>query len=168
MVFNEPWGRWGVGVSGTLPTGADGLTTDKWTAGPALGFVNSSNKQYNWGLFTQTFFSFAGKTTRRTSASSTSSPSSSYQLGEGRSLSLGNSALVYDTERSRWVVADAGSVNYGHVVGCAGHKWRPNIEVDYDFKRRSAAIRSGCCARGSSWYQRQDNRVQSRDPAASR
>ena len=28
-VFNQPWGRWGVGVSGTLPTGADGLSTDK-------------------------------------------------------------------------------------------------------------------------------------------
>jgi len=29
-------------------------------------------------------------------------PIFSYQLGGGRSLSLGNSALVYDTEKSRW------------------------------------------------------------------
>ena len=60
VVFNQSWGRWGVGVSGTLPSGADGLTTDKWTAGPAAGFVNSSGKTYRWGLFAQTFFSFAG------------------------------------------------------------------------------------------------------------
>ncbi len=46
----------------------DGLTTDKWTAGPAVGFVNSSSRQYNWGLFAQTFFSFAGRTARPTSA----------------------------------------------------------------------------------------------------
>ncbi len=68
MVFGEQWGRWGVGVSGTLPTGQSGLTTDKWTAGPALGFVNSSARQYNWGLFTQTFFSFAGKSSAPTVA----------------------------------------------------------------------------------------------------
>ncbi len=64
VVFNQPWGRWGVGISGTLPTGQDGLTADQWTAGPALGFVNSSTKQYNWGLFAQSFFSFAGEERR--------------------------------------------------------------------------------------------------------
>ena len=54
-------------------------------------------------------------------------------MGDGRSLSLGNSALVYDTEKSRWASLNLG-VNYGQVVGFAGHKWRPNVEVDYDFK----------------------------------
>ena len=57
----------------------------------------------------------------------------SYQLGKGRSLSVGNSALVYDTERSRWSSLLV-SVNYGFVVGWAGQKWRPNFEVGYDFK----------------------------------
>ena len=132
MVFNEAWGRWGVGVSGTLPTGQDGLTTDKWTAGPALGFVNSSNKQYNWGLFTQTFFSFAGKSSAQSVSLMNIQPIGSYQLGEGRSLGLGNSALVYDFERSRWSSLML-SVNYGQVVSFAGHKWRPNVEAGYDF-----------------------------------
>jgi hypothetical protein len=132
MVFNEAWGRWGVGISGTLPTGQDGLTTDKWTAGPALGFVNSSNKQYNWGLFTQTFFSYAGKSRAQSVSLMNIQPIGSYQLGEGRSLGLGNSALVYDFENSRWSSLMV-SVNYGQVVGFAGHKWRPNIEAGYDF-----------------------------------
>ncbi len=132
MAFNEAWGRWGVGVSGTLPTGQDGLTTDKWTAGPALGFVNSSNKQYNWGLFTQTFFSFAGKSNAQSVRLMNIQPIGSYQLGEGRSLGLGNSALVYDFERSRWSSLMV-SVNYGQVVSFAGHKWRPNVEAGYDF-----------------------------------
>ena len=132
VVFNEQWGRWGVGVSGTMPTGQDGLTTDKWTAGPALGFVNSSNKQYNWGLFTQTFFSFAGKSSAQSVSLMNIQPIYSYQLGDGRSLGLGNSALVYDFESSRWSSLMV-SVNYGQVVTFAGHKWRPNLEAGYDF-----------------------------------
>ena len=122
VVFGAPWGRWGVGVSGTLPTGEDGLTTNKWTAGPALGFVNSSDKQYNWGLFTQTFFSFAGKSGAQSVGLINIQPIYSYQLGEGRSLGLGNSALVYDVEKSRWSSLML-SVNYGQVA----HLRRPQV-----------------------------------------
>ena len=133
VVFDQSWGRWGVGVSGTLPTGSEGFTTDKWTAGPAVGFVNSASKPVNWGLFMQSFFSFAGKDTTADVRLLNFQPIFSYQLGGGRSLSLGNSALVYDTEKSRWASLFA-SVNYGQVVSFAGQKWRPNFEVGYDFK----------------------------------
>jgi len=133
VVFDQSWGRWGVGVSGTLPTGSESFTTDKWTAGPAVGFVNSSNKPINFGLFLQSFFSFAGKGSAPDVGILNFQPIFSYQLGGGRSLSLGNSALVYDTEKSRWASLFA-SVNYGQVVSFAGQKWRPNFEVGYDFK----------------------------------
>lgn len=133
VVFDRPWGRWGAGVSGTVPTGQRGLTLDKWTAGPALGFVNSSNKQYRWGLFAQSFFSFAGDPDAADAGIVNVQPIFSYQLGGGRSVSLGNSAVVYDTERSRWSSLLLG-LNYGQVVSFAGRKWRPNIEVDYEFK----------------------------------
>lgn len=133
VVFDQGWGRWGVGVSGTLPTGSEGLTTEKWTAGPAVGFVNSSSKPINFGLFMQSFFSFAGEGSAPDVGILNFQPIFSYQLGGGRSLSLGNSALVYDTEKSRWASLLA-SVNYGQVVSFAGQKWRPNFEVGYDFK----------------------------------
>jgi hypothetical protein len=133
VVFDQPWGRWGVGISGTVPTGRSVLTADQWTAGPALGFVNSSSRQYNWGLFAQTFFSFAGKDSAPDIGLINLQPIFSYQLGDGRSLSLGNSAFIYDTGKSRWASLNLG-VNYGQVVTFAGHKWRPNIEADYDFK----------------------------------
>lgn len=133
MVFDQPWGRWGVGLAATLPTGDNGLTTDKWTAGPALGFVNSSSKQYNWGAFVQTFFSFAGKSSARDVGLVNIQPIFSYRLGQGRSLSLGNSAFVYDTERSRWAALQL-AVNYGQVTSFWGHKWRPNAEIGYDFQ----------------------------------
>jgi len=133
VTFDRAWGRFGVGISGTLPTGANGLTLDKWTAGPAVGFVNSSVKKVNWGLFAQTFFSYAGDSHAPDVGLINLQPVLSYQLGRGRSLSVGNSAFVYDTEHSRWSSLMLG-VNYGFVVGWAGHKWRPNFEVDYDFK----------------------------------
>lgn len=133
MTFDRDWGRFGIGVSGTLPTGAEGLTLDKWTAGPAFGFVNSSVKRVNWGLFAQTFFSYAGDDDAADVGLINIQPVLSYQLGKGRSLSVGNSAFVYDTENSRWSSLMLG-VNYGFVVGWKGQKWRPNFEVDYDFK----------------------------------
>lgn len=132
-VFDQPWGRWGIGAAGSLPTGKDGLSSEKWTIGPAAGFVNSATKGINWGLFAQTFFSFAGEDRAADVGIVNIQPIFSYQLGGGRSLSLGNSALVYDTERSRWSSLLIG-LNYGQVASFWGHKWRPNVEVDYDFK----------------------------------
>ena len=132
VTFDRSWGRFGIGISGTLPTGENGLSLEKWTAGPAVGFVNSSVKKVNWGLFAQTFFSYAGDSHAPAVGLINVQPVLSYQLGRGRSLSIGNSAFVYDTEHSRWSSLMLG-VNYGFVIGWAGHKWRPNFEVDYDF-----------------------------------
>jgi hypothetical protein len=135
-VFGAPWGRWGVGLAGSLPTGRDGLSFEKWTLGPAAGFVNSSNKGYNFGLFAQTFFSVAGDDSAPDVGVVNLQPIFSYQLGGGRSLSLGNSAFVYDTTKSRWASLALG-VNYGQVISLWGQKWRPNVEVDYDFQDRT-------------------------------
>jgi len=63
-------------------------------------------------------------------------PIASYQLGGGRSVSLGNSALVYDTQRSRWTSVMLGA-NYRAGRDVGRHKWRPNVEVDYDFRNVS-------------------------------
>ncbi len=102
------------------------------TAWPALGFVDSSAKTLNWGLFAQSFFSFAGKDDAADVRPVNLQPILGYQLGEGRSISLGNSALVYDFEKSRWSSLMT-SINYGQVLGFWGHKWRPNVEAGYDF-----------------------------------
>jgi hypothetical protein len=96
-------------------------------------FVDSSSTSYNWGLFTQTFFSFPGKNGAPDVGIVNIQPIFTYKVGGGRSLSLGNSALTYDTERSRWTSLLA-SVNYGQVVSFWGNKWRPNVEAAYDFQ----------------------------------
>lgn len=146
VVFDQPWGRWGVGVSGTVPSGSAGLSSGTWTARPAIGFVNASTPAVNWGLFVQSFFSFAGERDARDVRIVNLQPILSHRLGNGRSLSLGNGAFVYDAERSRWASALA-SVNYGQVMTFAGHKWRPNVEVGYDLRNGSGTparvIRAG-------------------------
>ena len=134
MVFGEPWGRWGVGLAGLLPTGTDGLSVEKWSVGPSVGFVNSSLKTQSFGLFVQSYVSVAGDAAAPDVGVVNLQPIFSHQLGGGRSISLGNSQLVYDTERSRWASLQLG-LNYGQVVGAWGHKWRPSIEGDYDFRR---------------------------------
>ena len=144
--FSYSWGRLGVGVVASLPTGTKGLSAEKWTAGPAVGFVNSSSKQFNWGLFAQTLFSYAGDANAPDVGIINLQPIFTYPLGRGRSLSLGNSALIYDTRKSRWASLLLG-VNYGFIVPLAGQKWRPNFEVDYDFRDASGnqewVIRAG-------------------------
>lgn len=133
MVFNESWGRWGVGAAGSMPTGEKGLSSEKWSVGPSLGFVNSTLKNQRFGLFMQSYFSFAGKESASDVGIVNIQPIYSYQLGGGRSVSLGSSQLVYDTERSRWASLQLGA-NYGQVVSLWGQKWRPSIEADYDFR----------------------------------
>jgi hypothetical protein len=135
-VLNQPWGRWGAGLAGSLPTGREGLSSEKWALGPAAGFVNSSNKGISFGLFAQTFFSLAGDDNAADVGIVNLQPIFSYQLGGGRSLSLGNSAFVYDTTQSRWASLALG-VNYGQVIDLWGQKWRPNAGVDYDLQDRA-------------------------------
>lgn len=133
MVFNESWGRWGVGIAGSLPTGETGLSSEKWSLGPSLGFVNSSMQTQRFGLFMQSYFSLAGKESANDVGIVNIQPIYSYQLGGGRSASLGSSQLVYDTERSRWSSIQLG-LNYGQVVSAWGWHWRPSIETDYEFR----------------------------------
>jgi hypothetical protein len=121
VVFGAPWGRWGLGLSGSVPTGAQGLSTQKYTLGPALGFVDSSDQRFNWGLFTQTFFSFTGDVGAPRVGIVNLQPILGWLLGQGRSLSLGNSAFVYDTAKSRWASLMMG-LNYGEVVSFAGQR----------------------------------------------
>jgi hypothetical protein len=133
MVFGAPWGRWGVGVAGSLPTGTTGLSSEKWSFGPSVGFVNNSVKTLSYGLFVQSYFAMAGKSSAQDVGVINVQPILSHQLGGGRSISLGSSQFVYDTEKSRWASLQLG-LNYGQVVSAWGHKWRPSVEADYDFR----------------------------------
>lgn len=60
IVFNEPWGRWGLGPVMLFPTASDdALGSDKWAMGPAIGFA-ARRPGLLWGAVNQNLFSFAG------------------------------------------------------------------------------------------------------------
>lgn len=133
MVFDAAWGRWALGFAGQLPTGAARLTSDRWSIGPAAGFVNARTRGTSWGVFVQSYFSVAGRDSAPQLGIVNIQPVFSHQLGGGRSVSLGASQLVWDTEASRWSSLQLG-VNYGQVVHAWGHAWRPNVEIDREFR----------------------------------
>ena len=54
-------GTWGWGIVGSVPIGADEFTSDKWTAGPTLLYMNKTHKKYLWGILGYNQWSFAGK-----------------------------------------------------------------------------------------------------------
>ena len=133
MVFGAPWGRWWGGPRQLAADGCCGTELGEVEFGPSIGFVNNSMKTTSFGLFMQSYFSLAGKDNAADVGVINLQPIFSHQLGGGRSISMGSSKLVYDTEKSRWASLQPG-MNYGQVVSAWGHKWRPSVEADDDFR----------------------------------
>jgi hypothetical protein len=95
--FDRPWGRWGVGVVGLIPTGASGVSAEKWAVGPAAGFTVQADSIL-WGVFNQNLFSFAGDDARRDVNISTLQPIFNIGLGNGWSTGLSEMVFTYDWE----------------------------------------------------------------------
>ena len=102
VVFPQKWGRWGAGAVALLPTGGSSRGSEKWAAGPALGFTKQHGKKLLWGLFNQNLISFAGDDARRDVNISTLQPIVSHGLGKGWSVGLSEMTLTYDWEASQW------------------------------------------------------------------
>jgi hypothetical protein len=54
-------GTWGWGVVGSVPIGNDQFSSNKWSAGPALLYMNKTNKKFLWGILGYNQWDFAGK-----------------------------------------------------------------------------------------------------------
>jgi hypothetical protein len=122
VVFNESWGRWGVGAVASLATSDD--APDDIAVGPAIGAVYQYSKRLNLGLFSQNVF--AGDT-----GVSSLQPIVAYQLGDGWSLSGGDLQFVYDWQRSRWLSVPLG-FQIGKVTKLGGQPVRWAINPQYN------------------------------------
>lgn len=103
VVFNESWGRWGVGPVMGLDTTGD--APDRFVLGPAVGGVWQANKKLSLGVFSQNVF-------WSDTAVSQLQPVIAYQLGHGWALSAGDLQFTYDWEAERWV-----DVPFGFQIG---------------------------------------------------
>ncbi|MGR3662969.1 MAG: hypothetical protein ACU0CA_17580 [Paracoccaceae bacterium] len=101
-VFDQPWGRWGVGAVALLPTGSEGLSARKWGLGPAVGFTASSGDLL-WGLFNQNLFTVAGDSGRPDVNVSNIQPILNYSLSNGWAVGASEMSAVYDWEQNRFV-----------------------------------------------------------------
>ncbi len=102
IVFNESWGRWGVGPVLLAPTASDEkLGAEKWAIGPAFGFV-ARNPGLMWGVFNQNLFAFAGDNSREDVNISIIQPILTFSLPDRWSIGSSEMNLTYDWEKNEW------------------------------------------------------------------
>ena len=108
IVFEQPWGRWGIGPVMMFPTASnDKLGAEKWAAGPAAGFVARSEKLM-WGCFNQNLFSFAGDGNREDVNVSILQPIINYSLPDKWSIGTSEMNVTYDWKKSDWTALPLG------------------------------------------------------------
>jgi hypothetical protein len=104
VLFNESWGRWGVGPVATLSEGVSDSET-RFAIGPAVGAVGPVNDRLQIGVFNQNLIG-------QDFAISQFQPVIAYQLGDGWALSTGDLQFVYNWDGGNWV-----NVPFGFEIG---------------------------------------------------
>jgi hypothetical protein len=130
----ERWGgRIAFGLSGSLPVGADPVTSDRYTIGPSVGYVTGTASGITYGALLQSFFSVGGPSSAADVAQVNIQPVLAFPLGAGRTLSLGSSGVLYDLERGRWA-SIVPSLQYSWMTKLGGVNLRPQAEVSYELR----------------------------------
>jgi hypothetical protein len=101
-VFDQPWGRYGLGAVALMPTGTNGISSEKWGLGPAFGFTARTDKLI-WGAFNQNIFTVAGDDARPDVDVSIIQPIFNYSLGDGWSVGTSEMTFTYDWNRNEFV-----------------------------------------------------------------
>lgn len=99
-IFGTSWGRYGVGIVGSIPLAKD---NEQWTIGPAFGFVNNTlTKGLNLGLFNQNLFRVAGDDERPYTKVSSFQPILNYSMSDGWNIGTGEIQYLYDWDSRQW------------------------------------------------------------------
>lgn len=136
IVFNQSWGRWGVGPVMLFPTATnDALGAEKWAIGPAAGFVASSQKLL-WGVFNQNLFSFAGNDDREDVTLGIIQPIVNYSLPHHWSIGTSEMNITYDWEKDDWTALPLGVkvaklVKFGQLPVQFSGAYEYNFQDDY-------------------------------------
>lgn len=131
VTFDESWGRWGAGVVGLVPTGADGLSANKWAAGPAIGFTAPKGRLLI-GVFNQNLFSFAGDDDVRDVDVSILQPIVNWSLGHGWSVGASEMNVTWDWEASAWSSLPFGA-KLNKLVHIGGHPVQLSVSYERNF-----------------------------------
>lgn len=140
VVFDKPWGRWGVGPVALLPTGGSSRGADKWAVGPAIGFV-ASKPDMVWGVFNQNLFTVAGDSQRADVNVSIIQPILNRQLGGGWSLGTSEMSVTWDWESSEWSSLPLG-FSLAKLTKPGGIPVRWSAQYEYNFADDNIAAKS--------------------------
>jgi hypothetical protein len=124
LVFDRPWGRFGVGPVMQLLPGRDG-NDDTFAIGPAVGFVKSQGR-WTYGLFNQNLF--GGDV-----SISSLQPVLAYQLGNGWAVSSGDAQWTVDWDRGQWVNLPIG-LQLSKVGSLGGQAVKWSINPEYNLR----------------------------------
>jgi hypothetical protein len=127
VVFQQSWGRWGVGPSLELTpsSGSD----DTFRAGPAAGAV-TKNKHWTVGFLTQNFLSDDATESRL-------QPILAYKFDDVWSVGIGESEFRYDWNDDNWTQIPLG-VEVDRIFDIHGQKLQIFINPQYNFQRDSS------------------------------
>jgi hypothetical protein len=129
--FDRSWGRYGVGLVALLPTGADGVSAEKWGLGPAVGF----SAQPDWGLyglFNQNVFTVSGDDDRPDVNISTLQPILNHPLGNGWAVGTSEMSFVWDWDRDEFVSLPLG-VKLSKLTRIGGRPVQFQISYEHNF-----------------------------------
>jgi hypothetical protein len=100
--------QWIVGPSFKLPTAStSGLGSGKWSVGPAAGYSFVQDGR-TIGIYMQSFFSFAGPSSRRPVSQLQFQPALVYPLSRGWLIGTSNMQFTYNFQVPTWTVVPLG------------------------------------------------------------
>lgn len=134
VVFDESWGRWGVGVVALLPTGGSSRGADQWAVGPAFGFTARPAPGWLVGLFNQNLFHAGGGQELGQPDVNISSfqPILNHSLGDGWSIGFSEMQIVYDWDQNEFVSLPLG-VSLSKLVRFGHQPVQFNVQYEHDF-----------------------------------
>jgi len=121
------------GIITSLPTGTNGLGTDKWTLGPEL-LLGKVTSKYVYGMFPNHQWDIAGSGDAQINLTSaqlfyTYLPGGGWSVGSGPTI-------TYDWVSEQWTVPL--QINTGKTVVFSGRPWKFSVELNYYVEKADA------------------------------
>lgn len=131
LVFDQRWGRWGVGPVTLLPTGGAARGAQQWALGPAAGFTTRTGGLL-WGLFNQNLLRLVGDDDRDAIYVSSLQPILNYALGRGWTVGSSEMSVTYDWRTGRWASIPLGG-KVSKLVRPGGFPVQLQTQYEHDF-----------------------------------
>jgi hypothetical protein len=128
IVFDESWGRWGLGPSLRL-TPDSGTDDDTFQLGPAAGAV-TKNEHWTVGVLTQNYLGGRASESRL-------QPILAYKFDDDWAVSIGESEFRYDWKDARWTQLPLG-LQVDRIIDIHGQKFQFFVNPQYNFQRDSS------------------------------